>query len=304
MFKEESVSASSRTSVWLHRRWVAAAALCLTGMYSLTVYGDHEVINSQDPNLNLQCVTVTFEGGGQNVNIHEGDPIPNTGIIFPVGTPGWRTLTSGLYSNNPSGVTVAIPVASGGVPPIRDFEVFFVDPVQTVSFEYSSLFVETETPGVTVTAFDIDGNPVGSDSGPFTNNSFPLTIWNALSVDAPSNVITRIVVAAHRGNTLIDDFKTCRQLDDPVALLETLINDVVALNLNQGIENSLDAKLDAILRALEDMNQNNFAAACNALQAFIHEVQAQSGKKILQPNADALIDSALKITDLLDCNEG
>jgi len=51
MFKQVSVSASSKTSVWVRRSWVAAAALLLTGMYLLTAYGDHEVIVSQEDNL-------------------------------------------------------------------------------------------------------------------------------------------------------------------------------------------------------------------------------------------------------------
>ena len=88
---------------------------------------------------------------------------------------------------------------------------------------------------------------------------------------------------------------------DPAALLQSLVNDVLALNLNQGIENGLDAKLEAAVQALEDINQNNDVAACNALQAFINAVQAQSGNKIAPSDADALIDQAESIMVLLDC---
>ena len=89
---------------------------------------------------------------------------------------------------------------------------------------------------------------------------------------------------------------------DPAALLQSLVNAVLALNLNQGIENGLDAKLEAAIQALEDINQNNDVAACNALQAFINAVQAQSGNKIPQSDADVLIDQAESIMVSLDCN--
>ena len=88
---------------------------------------------------------------------------------------------------------------------------------------------------------------------------------------------------------------------DPAALLQSLVNAILALNLNQGIENGLDAKLEAAVQALEDINQNNDVAACNALQAFINAVQAQSGTKITQSDADALIDQAESVMVLLDC---
>lgn len=53
----------------------------------------------------------------------------------------------------------------------------------------------------------------------------------------------------------------------PIQLIQQLIADVIALNLHQGIENSLDTKLDAALHALDDFNQNNDGAVVNTLQA-------------------------------------
>ena len=71
------------------------------------------------------------------------------------------------------------------------------------------------------------------------------------------------------GATIIDDFKVC-SFPDPASLIEQLAIDVVLLNLHVGIENSLDAKLDAALNALDDLNENNDVAGCNSLQAFIN----------------------------------
>lgn len=82
-------------------------------------------------------------------------------------------------------------------------------------------------------------------------------------------------------------------------LLEQLVNDVVALNLKQGIENSLDGKLDAALGALDDANENNDVAAIQALEAFINNVEAQRGVHIPDADADELIKAAREIIAFL-----
>ncbi len=84
-----------------------------------------------------------------------------------------------------------------------------------------------------------------------------------------------------------------------LTLLEQLIQAMVDLNLQQGINNSLDAKLDAVIQALQDVNENNDVAAINALQAFINAVQAQSGVHLPVADADDLIAKAQEVIDLL-----
>jgi len=85
----------------------------------------------------------------------------------------------------------------------------------------------------------------------------------------------------------------------PQEAIEQIIAEVATLGLQKGIENSLDAKLDAAFKALDDVNENNDVAAINALQAFINSVEAQRGNKIPEADADALIDVVLDIIDLL-----
>jgi hypothetical protein len=87
---------------------------------------------------------------------------------------------------------------------------------------------------------------------------------------------------------------------DPRGLIADLIGDVMALNIQQGIQNSFDAKLNAALGALDDVNENNDVAAINTLEAFINAVEAQRGDKISQTDADALIAAAQQIIDLLN----
>lgn len=88
---------------------------------------------------------------------------------------------------------------------------------------------------------------------------------------------------------------------DSVAALEALQSSVVEMNLQSGIENSLDAKLDSALNALDELNANNDAAACHSLQAFICAVEAQRGDKITSTQADRLIAAAQQIQSSLNC---
>ena len=84
----------------------------------------------------------------------------------------------------------------------------------------------------------------------------------------------------------------------PQTMIEQLVTDVLALNLQHGIENSLDSKLDAAQQALDAVNNKN-VAAINALGAFINAVQAQSGVHIPVDDANALIAAAQQIIDAL-----
>jgi len=91
---------------------------------------------------------------------------------------------------------------------------------------------------------------------------------------------------------------------DPINQILDLVAHVVSLNLQQGIDNSLDAKLDAALKALDDINANNDEAAVNALQSFINAVEAQRGNKITAEDADALIAEAQATIDVLTPTSG
>ena len=72
-------------------------------------------------------------------------------------------------------------------------------------------------------------------------------------------------------------------------LIADLVNQVIAINIQSGISNSLDAKLDATLNALGDTNENNDGAALNSLYAFCNGVDAQRDKKISSLDADSLV---------------
>jgi hypothetical protein len=91
----------------------------------------------------------------------------------------------------------------------------------------------------------------------------------------------------------------CHQPQTPPEMIQELTGSVIELNLQQGISNSLDAKLETALSALDDVNTNNDVAAINSLNAFINAVEAQRGNKITNEDADALIAAAQAIIDSL-----
>ena len=83
--------------------------------------------------------------------------------------------------------------------------------------------------------------------------------------------------------------------------LGSLADLVASLNLRQGIENSLDAKLNAALAALDAARAGAVGTACNQLVAFINEVKAQTGKAISAADAAALLQIAARIRAVLGC---
>ncbi len=85
----------------------------------------------------------------------------------------------------------------------------------------------------------------------------------------------------------------------PLMKIGILIDDVESLNLKNGIDNSLDAKLETANKALQDVNINDNGAAINALEAFINAVRAQRGKEIPEGAADTLISVAQRIIEEL-----
>jgi hypothetical protein len=74
--------------------------------------------------------------------------------------------------------------------------------------------------------------------------------------------------------------------------LADLAGAVTGLDLPKGLENALTAKVDTATAALERGQDN---AAVNNLEAFINQVEAQSGKKIDEADAQILIDLANRI---------
>jgi len=84
--------------------------------------------------------------------------------------------------------------------------------------------------------------------------------------------------------------------DSPVEAIEMLITIVENLDLHHGLENSLVSKLKNAIKSLQKSHHN---AAINELNAFINHVEAQSGKKISEKDADNLILYAQSIINAI-----
>lgn len=85
------------------------------------------------------------------------------------------------------------------------------------------------------------------------------------------------------------------------AQISNLINQVTSFNLKQGIQNSLDSKLQSVQASLADVNVGHITDACNQMAAFINETEAQSGKALTVDQANQLIAAANQIQAVLGC---
>ena len=71
-------------------------------------------------------------------------------------------------------------------------------------------------------------------------------------------------------------------------LIGDIIETITVMNLDNCISNSLDAKLDAALGALQDMIESNDVAICNSIQALENAINAQTAGKISEDQAAEL----------------
>ncbi len=119
-----------------------------------------------------------------------------------------------------------------------------------------------------------------------------------LSPDSPvPDFATRTIYA--RVNSL-SPFVIAR-VRSAVAQLDDLIAMVRSFNLQRGIENSLDAKLQNAQRAIDAAKFGDRLGACNLMNAFLNEVQAQKDRAISAEQANQLIKAAAQIKATLGC---
>ena len=85
----------------------------------------------------------------------------------------------------------------------------------------------------------------------------------------------------------------------PAQATSSLISVIQDMNLVRGITNSLDAKLQNAIDAMNSANSGNRADAANKLQAFINATYAQRGNQLTIQQADQLIAAANRIIAIL-----
>lgn len=128
-----------------------------------------------------------------------------------------------------------------------------------------------------------------------------------LSGDAPNglvNVTTRFTaIELPTGATLSAASHTVYptvQLS-PTVLLTSVLAYVESLNLSNGIANSLDAKLQNALQALDAAHAGDVVSACNRIAAFTNEVDAETGTKLTTAQAGQLQLLADNVQTALQC---
>ena len=147
--------------------------------------------------------------------------------------------------------------------------------------------------------YDTDGNQlwVARYNGP----GYYDDIAHAIAVDCSGNVY--VTGRSWGSSDTSYDYATVKyspdQITTPAEGICELIKLVESFNLQRGIENSLDAKLQNARAALVAANAGQRQDAINKMQAFINEVEAQRGKWLTDEQADALIDISNAIILLL-----
>jgi hypothetical protein len=75
----------------------------------------------------------------------------------------------------------------------------------------------------------------------------------------------------------------------------------VELNLDNGISNSFDSRLNSALGALTDSNDNNDGAACGSLGALINAIEGQTPNRIDAQSSEQLIDDVESVMETIPC---
>lgn len=162
------------------------------------------------------------------------------------------------------------------------------------AYEISTTAFTTATPSNPITlAFQVTAI---NDPAVF-NNLQVIHVVNAVPVDATSSrdFSTRTVYATF---TSFSPFVIVKGPTDQIADLVKLVG---SFNLKQGIENSLDAKLQNAVQAYRAATVKDRATGCNTMSAFMNEVQAQSGRCITLAQAQQLMAAAKQIRASLGC---
>lgn len=204
-----------------------------------------------------------------------------------------------LVPNSQGTVTVAIP---GSV--FTDFSANL-----NIASTVLSRIYDTTAPAVTVPAgITLDAtSPAGAvvvyaaSATDLVDGAVPVSCSKTSGTTFPIGVTTVTCTASDAaGNTASGTFQVLVQA--AAAQVRNLVALVQGFNLHQGIENSLDAKLQNVLAALNAAQGGNATGACGMLGAFINETSAQSGKKLTVAQANQLIAAAQQIRAVIGCN--
>jgi X-Pro dipeptidyl-peptidase len=181
---------------------------------------------------------------------------------------------------------VVLPVV-GGYPAARGSGGFAPDAIAPTLQLPTDITVDATSPAGAVvtyaaTATDNEDPSPTVDCVPPSGSTFPIgtTTVSCAATDASGNSSTGSFTVRVNGSAAF--------------LLDALLADVTGV----GPGKSLAGKVKAIQAAVA---AGATADACGALSAFVHEVKAQTGKKLTKTKAAALLAEAAQISALLGC---
>jgi hypothetical protein len=191
--------------------------------------------------------------------------------------------TSLTFSNVTSSGDTTVTTSSTGSQPPTGFRLG--NPPLYVNISTTAIFTGNVEVCIDYSAITINGN----------ENNLKLMHYDAVlgwtnitsSLDTANDILCGIT-------TSFSDFAVMTAPTIP-----NLITRVQEMNLQQGIENSLDAKLTAAQDAINAENSGLHETAISKLNAFINEVEAQRGNKLTTSQADELHAFATNLIKLI-----
>lgn len=219
----------------------------------------------------------------------EGEPGSGTTVVDIYtsdldGSNEQRVTTSEEYDYRPSWQPLS---SAGEVSCEQPGEPDTTPPVITVP---EGVTVDAEAPNGAVVEYqasagdDVDGT-VAVDCVPASGSVFPMgsTTVECDAADAAGNGASASFEVYVKG--------AGEQISDLITVVEEL-------EVNRGTKNSLLVKLRLSERFIERGHER---PACGQLRAFINQVEAQSGRKLTEEQAEQLVASAERIRAVLDC---
>ncbi len=129
------------------------------------------------------------------------------------------------------------------------------------------------------------------DLNDFVSEDCPWHLTKALKINDRGQILMLANLKSSVGSTYL-------LLTPQSITIEGLIELIVSFDIHHGIEHALVVKLE---HAIEAIDAGDMDAACGRLRAFINQVNAQTGKKISETQAEELLEGADEIRYSLGC---
>jgi len=196
------------------------------------------------------------------------------------------------YALGTTNVVVTATDAAGNSS-TKTFRVIVVDTTKPTLALPAEITVDATSPAGAVVSYSASASDTVSGTlavacVPLSGTTFPIgtTTATCTAVDGAGNSAS--------GDILVHVQAAATQVT-------RLIVTTQSFNLAQGIENSLDTKLQNILSALAGAKNGNVGSVCSSLGAFTNETIAQSGKKLTVDQANQLLAASRQIGAVIGC---